>query len=173
MASKPRELELPGTLPDVRCPAGSAPRAPHEWAPLHTGGFYCTACLSELMPPDIDDWRLLLQIEEQRGDAALSGDAYAMLSEMVADTVMLSHSECRVLQRLGAEPKYVVRHEELANSLWGGASAAAHDKAALRQHVTALRRKLAQLRIGVGAVPGVGYRLTIKRERASGSPERR
>lgn len=167
MAAKVRESEQLEMLPSVRCVAGSAPRAPHEWAPQRTGGYYCTGCLSRLQPSDVEDWKLLLEIETQRGDAALSGDAYATLSEMIAKALTLSQSECRVLRRLGAEPNYVVRHGELAEALWGGSAAAAHDRAALRQHMISLRRKLATLRVGVGAVPSIGYRLSI----AQGTPD--
>ncbi len=164
MSTKLAEPELLEALPSVRCAAGSAVRAPHEWAPRPAGGFYCTACLSRLRSADVEDWKLLLEIETQRGETTLSGEAYKSLSEMVANAVLLSPGERRVLQRLGAEPKYVVRHEDLAESLWGQASADAHDRAALRQHVTTLRRKLARLRVGVAAVPSIGYRLTMTRE---------
>ena len=116
------------------------------------------------MPADVQDWKLLLELELSRGEAALSGDAYATLSEMIAKTLPLSQSECRILRRPGAEPSYVVRHGELAEALWGGSAAATHDRGALRQHVTSLRRKLSELRVGVGAVPSIGYRLSITRE---------
>ena len=161
MAVKPSAPRHQIMLPPVRCPAGSAPRAPHEWSPLGVGGYFCTSCLSRLMPSDVEDWRLLLQIEGDRGEAALSGDAYAALTDLVANAVMLSPAERRVWQRLGAEPKYVVRHEDLAEAVWGQAVADSHDRAALRQHITTLRRKLAQLRIGVDAVPSIGYRLMM------------
>lgn len=160
MAVEPAKREL-APLPTVRCPVGSAQRSPHEWAPLRSGGFYCTACLARLMSSDVEDWKLLLEIETQRGDPTLSGDAYQALSEMVADAVALSPGERRLLQRLAAEPAYVVRHQELAEALWGCDASDFHDRAALRQQVTALRRKLTKLRVGVSAVPSIGYRLTM------------
>ncbi len=130
MAVEQRETEQLAPLPGggVRCPARSAPRAPHEWAPQRASGYYCTACLSQLMPADVQDWKLLLELELSRGEAALSGDAYATLSEMIAKTLPLAQSECRILRRLGAEPSYVVRHGELAEALWGGSAAATHDR---------------------------------------------
>ena len=85
-----------------------------------------------------------------------------MLSTILADSVSLSPAERRLLLRLAAEPAYVVAHEELGRALWGAELGDAHDRTALRQQVTALRRKLARLRFGVNAVPGVGYRLAIE-----------
>lgn len=148
-------------LPDVRCPLASAARGSHEWAPRPSGSFYCTACLANLTASDVDDWKLLLEIERQRGQTALSGDAYQVLSSIVADTIGLSPGERRLLLRLAAEPAYVIRHEELGEALWGTELPDSHDRTALRQQVTALRRKLVKLRVGVTAVPGVGYRLTM------------
>jgi DNA-binding winged helix-turn-helix (wHTH) protein len=113
------------------------------------------------MSSDVEDWKLLLEIDSQHGDPALSGDAYLTLSEMVAEAVGLSPAERRLIQRLGAEPAYVVRHDDLAEALWGASSPDDYDRAALRQQVAALRRKLARLRIGVSAVPGIGYRLAL------------
>ena len=160
MASEPVRREL-APLPTVRCPVGTSPRVSHEWAPLRSGGFYCTACLGRLMASDVEDWKLLLEIETQRGDPTLSGDAYQELSKLVADAVALSPGERRLLQRLGAEPAYVVGHDQLAEALWGCDPTDGHDRPALRQPVTALRRKLTRLRVGVTAVPSFGYRLTL------------
>jgi hypothetical protein len=147
-------------LPDVRCPLASATRGSHEWAPRPSGSFYCTACLANLTATDVDDWKLLLEIEMQRGQTALSGEAYQVFSSIAADAVALSPSERRLLLRLAAEPAYVIPHDDLGEALWGPELSHAHDRAALRQQVTALRRKLSRLRLGVTAVPGIGYRLT-------------
>jgi len=148
-------------LPDLRCPLAQAGRASHEWAPRPSGGFYCTACLDNISVSDVDDWKLLLEIESQRGETALSGEAYHVLLTIAADSVSLSPSERRLLRRLAAEPAYVIPHEDLGEALWGAESADFYDRAALRQQVTALRRKLVKLSVGVTAVPGVGYRLTM------------
>jgi len=160
MAVEPARREL-APLPTLRCPIAPAPRASHEWAPLPSGGFYCTGCLARLMASDVEDWKLLVEIETQRGDPFLSGDSYQVLSEMVADAVSMSPAERRLLQRLGAEPAYVIRHQQLAEALWGCDVADSHDRTALRQQVTSLRRKLIKLRLGVTAVPSIGYRLTM------------
>jgi len=160
MAVEPVRREL-APLPTVRCPVADGSRVPHEWAALRSGGFYCTACLARLTASDLEDWKLLVEIESQRGDARLSGDAYETLARLVSDALALSPGERRLLQRLGAEPAYVVTHQELAEALWGCDSPDVHDRAALRQQVTALRRKLTRLRVGVTAVPAIGYRLTM------------
>jgi DNA-binding response OmpR family regulator len=128
---------------------------------LRSGGFYCSACLARLTASDLEDWKLLVEIETQQSDATLSGDAYEALARLVSDAVELSPAERRLLQRLAAEPAYVVSHQELAEALWGYEAPDLHDRAALRQQVTALRRKLARLRVGVTAVPAIGYRLTM------------
>jgi len=77
-------------LPDLRCPLAQAGRASHEWAPRPSGGFYCTACLDNISVSDVDDWKLLLEIESQRGETALSGEAYHVLLTIAADSVSLS-----------------------------------------------------------------------------------
>lgn len=97
----------------------------------------------------------------QRGETSLSGEAYQVLSSIVSDSVGLSPGERRLLLRLAAEPAYVIRHEDLGEALWGTELPDSHDRTALRQQVTALRRKLTKLRVGVTAVPGIGYRLTM------------
>ncbi len=156
----PARREL-APLPDVRCPLASATRGSHQWAPRPSGSYYCTACLANLTASDVDDWKLLLEIELQRGETSLSGEAYQVLSSIVSDSVGLSPGERRLLLRLAAEPAYVIRHEDLGEALWGTELPDSHDRTALRQQVTALRRKLTKLRVGVTAVPGIGYRLTM------------
>jgi hypothetical protein len=160
MAVEPLRREL-APLPTVHCPVGSVPRDTHEWSPLPSGSFYCTACLARLMSSDIEDWKLLVEIESQRADLTLSGDAYGALLQVVTEAAGLSPGERRLLRRLAAEPAFVIRHDELAEALWGCDAPDEHDRAALRQQVTALRRKLARLRVGVAAVPSIGYRLSM------------
>lgn len=160
MATSTPEARPAPTLPTVRCLAGSGPRSSHEWAPRPAGAFYCTACLSELDQARVDDWKRLLEVDAQRGGLQLSGEAYTESAELMSNAVLLSPGERRLFHRLAAEPTFVVHHEDLAAALWGQASADPHDRAALRQQVTTLRRKLARLRIGVGAVPSIGYRLS-------------
>lgn len=160
MAASTPEARPAPTLPTVRCIAGSTPRSSHEWAPLPSGGFYCTACLSELDQSSIAEWKRLLEVDALRGDGQLSAEAYIETAELMSNAVLMSPGERRLFQRLAAEPTFVVHHEDLAAALWGQASADPHDRAALRQQVTTLRRKLARLRIGVGAVPSIGYRLS-------------
>ena len=86
-----------------------------------------------------------------------------MTGVMVSVTAAVTDGQQRF--RIAAEPAYVIRHTELARTVWGEEFEDADHRTALRQQITALRRKLARMRIGIAAVPSIGYRLEV-----SGAP---
>jgi two-component system, OmpR family, response regulator MtrA len=77
---------------------------------------------------------------------------------LAAEALTLTRLERRLLLRMAAEPDAVIGYSELAECVWGRPGADAHDRAALRQHIAMLRRKLALLRAEISTVASVGYR---------------
>ncbi|HEX4698713.1 MAG TPA: response regulator transcription factor [Actinomycetes bacterium] len=77
-----------------------------------------------------------------------------------ADSAPLSPTEFRLLARLLAEPRGVVRRNELVAAAWAHGSMVADNT--LDQYVAKLRRKLADVGTSqtIGTVRGVGYRVS-------------
>ena len=147
---------LPDVVPATYCIAGDGSRAAHEWAPLHEEDFFCRRCLARLDAECVDEWR---QRRESASDSfepagVVSIDAGALAAEALS----LTRLERRLLLRMASEPDAVILYSELAECVWGRPEVDAHDRAALRQHIATLRRKLALLRVEVGTVASVGYR---------------
>ena len=159
MGGRRNLIPRPGQLPTVRCPATAEGNLPHEWASRPDGGFYCTGCLSRLDPTEVERWQIAVELAAADDRPALNGDAYGALLQMLTDTLSLTPGERALLTRLASEPGYVVTHSGLAEALWGQGVCDQSDRAALRQHVAALRRKLATLRLRIEVVSGVGYRV--------------
>jgi two-component system response regulator MprA len=77
-----------------------------------------------------------------------------------AGSVPLSPTEFRLLARLLAEPRGVVRRQDLVAAAWAHGSVVADNT--LDQYVAKLRRKLADVGTSqtIGTVRGVGYRVS-------------
>ncbi len=118
--------------------------------------FYCSRCLARLEADDVEEWRALHdrapRIFEVPTAVGLDTGALA------AEALTLTRLERRLLLRMASEPDAVIGYSELAECVWGRPGADAHDRAALRQHIATLRRKLAMLRAEISTVASVGYR---------------
>lgn len=150
-----QQRHLPDPVPPAYCIAGQGMRSAHEWAPLHDEDFYCSRCLARLEERHVEEWR--------RRTAGLRMSDRPILESpdagtLAAEALPLTPLERRLLVRLAAEPDAVISYTELAECVWGRSGADAHDRAALRQHIATLRRKLASLRAEVSTVASVGYR---------------
>jgi len=157
---------LPDVLPPAYCVAGESVRAAHEWMPLHDEDFYCSRCLAQLTSEAVDEWRerheYTWRAFEQQNLVSLDTGALA------AEALSLTKLERRLLLRMASEPDAVVRYSELAECVWGRALADDHDRAALRQHIATLRRKLTALRAEINTVASVGYRFKFASDGESG-----
>jgi hypothetical protein len=147
---------LPDSIPPSYCVAGEGMRTSHEWAPLREDDFYCGRCLARLGADDIERWRAS---RERARPPAESGPMVELTTgALAAEALTLTRLERRLLLRMAAEPDAVIGYSELAECVWGRPGADAHDRAALRQHIAMLRRKLALLRAEISTVASVGYR---------------
>lgn len=147
---------LPQATPPSYCAAGAGMHASHEWAPLREDDFYCSRCLARLEADSIEEW----QASREREPLPLETGPMMDLTTgvLAAEALTLTRLERRLLLRMAAEPDAVVGYSELAECVWGRPGADAHDRAALRQHIAMLRRKLALLRAEISTVASVGYR---------------
>ncbi len=157
---------LPDVLPPTYCAAVEDMRAAHEWMPLHDEDFYCSRCLARLASEAIDEWR------EQREYTSRASEPPSLVSldtgALAAEALSLTKLERRVLLRMASEPDAVVRYSELAECVWGRSEVDDHDRAALRQHIATLRRKLTALRAEINTVASVGYRFKFASDAESG-----
>jgi len=151
-----QQRHLPDPVPPSYCVAGEGMRAAHSWAPLREEDFYCTQCLHRLEGRYVADW------QQRVARMPNSGTEPSVLTvetaELAAGALALTPIERRLLVRLASEPDSVIGYAEIAETLWGIEGADVHDRAALRQHVAALRRKLCALRAEISTVASVGYR---------------
>jgi len=134
--------QLPDRLPPTYCVAGEGVRASHEWAPHRDEDFYCSRCLARLEADIVEEWQAL---HERAARSLDEPAAHLDMVALAADALALTPLERRLLLRMASEADAVITYSELANCVWGRTVADGHDRAALRQHIAMLRRKLATL----------------------------
>ena len=147
---------LPNPMPPRYCVAGDGMHNTHEWSPLRGEDFYCTRCLARLDGDCVDEWRRLVEREHRAVEAPMVVSLDTGV--LAAEALSLTRLERRLLLRMASEPDAVIGYSELADCVWGRPAADEHDRAALRQHVAMLRRKLSLLRAEISTVASVGYR---------------
>lgn len=146
---------LPDAIPPTYCAAGEWTRVAHEWVTFAESSYYCSRCLMRLESEYLQSW---LAASRQERLAEPLGAVSLESAVSAADALTLTRMERRMLVELASRPDSVVGYPELAGYMWGTSSTDASDRAAMRQHIAALRGKLSLLRADISTVASIGYR---------------